>query len=91
MYSAAHGNSHQFFPTYIQKLDTLLQGGIPAGCITEVNNYWLKIYFIHLNSIQIAGPPAIGKTQLCLQMSVVAASYGGVMYIDTEGAFTAQR
>ena len=28
-----------FLPTLLQKLDTLLQGGIPAGCITEVSGY----------------------------------------------------
>lgn len=74
MYCAVHGSSERFFPTFLQKLDALLQGGIPTGCITE-----------------IAGPPAIGKTQLCLQLSIAAASHGGVIYIDTEGAFTAQR
>ena len=37
MYCMAHGNHKRFLPTLLQKLDTLLQGGIPAGCITEVS------------------------------------------------------
>ena len=38
MHCAKRGSSERFFPTHLQSLDTLLQGGIPAGCITEVSN-----------------------------------------------------
>lgn len=38
MYGAVHSSSERFFPTFLQKLDTLLQGGIPTGCITEVGD-----------------------------------------------------
>nr|XP_020469447.1 DNA repair protein RAD51 homolog 3 [Monopterus albus] len=49
-------------------------------------------------STEICGVPGVGKTQLCLQLSVdvqVPQSFGGVggqvIYIDTEGSFLVQR
>ena len=39
MYCVEHDNHQRFLPTLLQKLDMLLQGGIPAGCITEVSGY----------------------------------------------------
>uniref|UniRef100_T1J2H1 DNA repair protein RAD51 homolog 3 n=1 Tax=Strigamia maritima TaxID=126957 RepID=T1J2H1_STRMM len=47
---------------------------------------------------EIAGPPGIGKTQFCLQLSVdvqIPREFAGlgeqVVYIDTEGTFTFER
>ncbi len=47
---------------------------------------------------QISGPPGCGKTQFCIMLSAVSALpkiVGGrgspVIYIDTEGAFSAER
>jgi len=39
MYHVVCGNNERFFPTQLQKLDMLLQGGLPSGCITEVSDY----------------------------------------------------
>ncbi|XP_061415015.1 DNA repair protein RAD51 homolog 2 isoform X1 [Lethenteron reissneri] len=70
-----------FFATSLAALDRDLQGGIPCGSITEV-----------------AGPSGCGKTQFCMMLSALAtlpASLGGldggVIYIDTESAFSAER
>ncbi|XP_078452191.1 DNA repair protein RAD51 homolog 2 isoform X1 [Lampetra planeri] len=70
-----------FFATSLSALDRDLQGGIPCGSITEV-----------------AGPSGCGKTQFCMMLSALAtlpASLGGldggVIYIDTESAFSAER
>ena len=48
--------------------------------------------------LQIAGPPGCGKTQFCMTLSVLATlplaaggCGGNVLYIDTEGAFSAKR
>ncbi|XP_013773850.1 DNA repair protein RAD51 homolog 3-like [Limulus polyphemus] len=54
---------------------------------------------IHTKKItEICGPPGIGKTQICLQLSVnvqIPESCGGVggeaIYIDTEGSFIVER
>ncbi|XP_072031668.1 DNA repair protein RAD51 homolog 2-like [Amphiura filiformis] len=70
-----------FFPSSLLKLDALLHGGFPTGTISE-----------------IAGPPGCGKTQFCIMLSVLATLprelgglNGGVVYIDTESAFSAER
>ncbi|XP_057379404.1 DNA repair protein RAD51 homolog 2-like [Daphnia carinata] len=58
-------------------LDTFLKGGITCGHITE-----------------FSGAPGLGKTQLCLQLALSNALHGkvnGVLYIDSEGAFSASR
>ncbi|XP_037612793.1 DNA repair protein RAD51 homolog 2 [Sebastes umbrosus] len=72
---------HSCFSTSLPALDKLLRGGLPCGTITEV-----------------AGPSGCGKTQMCLMLSVLATlpkSEGGmdsgVIYIDTESAFSAER
>ena len=48
--------------------------------------------------LQVSGPPGSGKTQFCLMLSVQSAlpeAVGGcgspVIYVDTEGAFSAER
>eukprot|EP00050_Salpingoeca_kvevrii_P013926 m.31727 g.31727 ORF g.31727 m.31727 type:complete len:356 (+) comp5396_c0_seq1:31-1098(+) len=68
-------------PTTLPALDAALRGGLICGTITEV-----------------AGPCGCGKTQFCTMMSILAAlppelggTGGAVLYIDTEGAFSAQR
>lgn len=70
-----------FFPTSLPSLDRLLHGGLPCGTVTE-----------------IAGPPGCGKTQFCIMFSVLSTLpptmggiNGGVAYIDTESAFSAER
>ncbi|KZS09300.1 Meiotic recombination protein DMC1/LIM15 [Daphnia magna] len=58
-------------------LDVFLKGGITCGHITE-----------------FSGAPGLGKTQLCLQLAFSNALHGkvnGVLYIDSEGAFSASR
>lgn len=69
------------FSTSLPALDRLLHGGLPRGALTEVT-----------------GPSGCGKTQLCMMLSVLATlpkSLGGldsgVVYIDTESAFSAER
>ncbi|KAL2082373.1 hypothetical protein ACEWY4_022191 [Coilia grayii] len=69
------------FSTSLTELDRLLQGGLPRGTITEVT-----------------GPSGCGKSQMCMMLSVLATlpcSMGGldsgVIYIDTESAFSAER
>ncbi|KAK7504250.1 hypothetical protein BaRGS_00004554 [Batillaria attramentaria] len=71
----------RFFATSLPDLDKVLHGGLPAGTITEV-----------------AGPAGCGKTQFCMTLSVLATlpechggQGGAVLYIDTEGAFSARR
>lgn len=73
--------SRRYLPTSLVPLDTSLRGGLLKGTITEV-----------------VGPSGCGKTQFCTMMAVQAAlpvSRGGmdkpVLYIDTEGAFSAER
>ncbi|GIY07386.1 DNA repair protein RAD51 homolog 2 [Caerostris darwini] len=69
-----------FLPLCLHSLDLLLQGGLPFGSITE-----------------LTGPPGVGKTQFCFMLSVLASlppPHGlgtGVIYIDTESTFCAQR
>uniref|UniRef100_A0A8C1EH75 DNA repair protein RAD51 homolog 2 n=2 Tax=Cyprinus carpio TaxID=7962 RepID=A0A8C1EH75_CYPCA len=69
------------FSTSLPALDRLLRGGLPRGALTEVT-----------------GPSGCGKTQLCIMLSVLATlprSMGGldsgVIFIDTESAFSAER
>ncbi|XP_046550833.1 DNA repair protein RAD51 homolog 2-like [Haliotis rubra] len=76
-----HGRSESksaFLPTTLADLDKVLHGGLPAGTITE-----------------IAGPSGCGKTQFSIMLSVLSAMSGdtdtSVIYIDTEGAFSAER
>lgn len=71
----------RYLPTSLVPLDTSLRGGLLKGTITEV-----------------VGPSGCGKTQFCTMMAIQAAlpvSRGGtdkpVLYIDTEGAFSAER
>lgn len=65
-------------PTSLSELDSALRGGLPAGMITE-----------------ISGPPGCGKTQFCITVSAVTSFSSSenrhVVYIDTEGAFSADR
>ncbi|XP_067680532.1 DNA repair protein RAD51 homolog 2-like isoform X2 [Haliotis asinina] len=67
-----------FLPTTLADLDKVLHGGLPTGTITE-----------------IAGPSGCGKTQFSIMLSVLSAMSGdsdtSVIYIDTEGAFSAER
>ncbi|CAH1790657.1 unnamed protein product [Owenia fusiformis] len=70
-----------FFPLGLDQLDRVLHGGLPAGTITE-----------------IAGPSGCGKTQFSIMLSLLATLPiqnggldGGVIYIDTESAFSAER
>ncbi|XP_031706389.1 DNA repair protein RAD51 homolog 2 [Anarrhichthys ocellatus] len=72
---------HSCFSTSLPALDRLLGGGLHRGTLTEVT-----------------GPSGCGKTQMCLMLSVLATlpkSQGGldsgVIYIDTESAFSAKR
>ncbi|XP_021467980.2 DNA repair protein RAD51 homolog 2 isoform X5 [Oncorhynchus mykiss] len=69
------------FSTSLPALDRLLQGGLPRGTLTEVT-----------------GPSGCGKSQVCMMLSVLATlpKYmggldSGVIYIDTEAAFSAER
>ncbi|KAL0967607.1 hypothetical protein UPYG_G00254410 [Umbra pygmaea] len=69
------------FSTSLPALDRLLQGGLPRGTLTEVT-----------------GPSGCGKSQICMMLSVLATlpkDMGGldcgVIYIDTESAFSAER
>ncbi|XP_066977572.1 DNA repair protein RAD51 homolog 3-like isoform X2 [Macrobrachium rosenbergii] len=71
----------KYIVTFCKGLDDILGGGLPVGAITEV-----------------IGPPGIGKTQLCLQVCIAAqlptsisGVDGEVVYIDTEGSFSARR
>lgn len=63
-------------PTGLPSLDAALRGGLGAGTLTE-----------------IVGPNGAGKTQFALMMCARtwAASRKGVVYLDTEGSFSAQR
>ncbi|XP_066550537.1 DNA repair protein RAD51 homolog 2 isoform X2 [Amia ocellicauda] len=70
-----------YFPTTLQGLDRVLRGGLACGTLTEVT-----------------GPSGCGKSQLCMMLSVLATlpvSMGGldrgVLYIDTESTFSAER
>ena len=69
-----------------------------------VKNSWKQLpkfskYALHVFLLrQIAGPPGCGKTQFCIMLSVLATLPvtmggldGGVAYIDTESAFSAER
>lgn len=61
------------------RMDIFLGGGIKCGHITE-----------------FSGAPGLGKTQLSFQLSAANALYGkissnGVLYIDSEGAFSPSR
>ncbi|XP_077995121.1 DNA repair protein RAD51 homolog 2-like [Glandiceps talaboti] len=74
-------NNCAFLSMSFPALDQVLHGGIPTGSVTE-----------------IAGPPGCGKTQTSILLSVLATLpsrlgglNGGVIYIDTEGAFSAER
>ncbi|XP_018590691.1 DNA repair protein RAD51 homolog 2 isoform X1 [Scleropages formosus] len=71
----------QYFPTSLAALDHWLQGGLACGTLTEMT-----------------GPAGCGKSQLCMMLSVLATLPrsmggldGGVVYIDTESAFSAER
>ena len=71
----------EFLATEIAPLDKHLHGGLPSKSVTE-----------------IVGPSGAGKTQFCLMMTCKAilpreeGGLGGkVVYIDTEGAFSAGR
>ena len=59
------------------ELDLLLRGGVQCGHLTE-----------------FSGAPGLGKTQLCFQLALSNCLKGkrnGVLYIDSEGAFSASR
>ncbi|GAB5572969.1 DNA repair protein RAD51 homolog 2 isoform X8 [Prionailurus iriomotensis] len=75
--------SSVFLATTLSALDEALHGGVACGSLTEA---------------QITGPPGCGKTQFCMMMSILATLptnmgglEGGVVYIDTESAFSAER
>lgn len=75
------GHQQSFLPTSLDDLDKKLHGGLTCGTITE-----------------IAGPAGCGKTQFCIMLSVLATLPrdrggldAGVIYIDTEAAFSATR
>eukprot|EP00038_Savillea_parva_P028934 m.67844 g.67844 ORF g.67844 m.67844 type:complete len:436 (+) comp8472_c0_seq2:61-1368(+) len=79
--TVAHASHQRFISTSVSTLDAALRGGVLAGTVTE-----------------IGGPPGAGKTQFCTMMAVQGAlpqragGLGGtVVFIDTEGAFTAER
>ena len=92
-----------FLSTSIPKLDFILKGGLPPCTVTEVTNcYRGQLYqiilLVYVLVVQISGPPGSGKTQFCMMLSVQSAlpiMMGGcgrpVIYIDTEGAFSAER
>eukprot|EP01065_Artemidia_motanka_P011588 TRINITY_DN16273_c0_g1_i2.p1 TRINITY_DN16273_c0_g1~~TRINITY_DN16273_c0_g1_i2.p1 ORF type:complete len:281 (+),score=28.81 TRINITY_DN16273_c0_g1_i2:84-926(+) len=40
---------------------------------------------------EVAGPPGCGKSQLCLTASALACGTDKVLYVDTEGKFSAER
>ena len=72
-----------FLSTRIPTIDGALRGGLPRGSLSE-----------------IVGPAGVGKTQFCLMMTamaVVGEAQGGlgdqtgVLYIDTERKFAAER
>eukprot|EP01135_Chromosphaera_perkinsii_P009589 Nk52_evm39s1810 gene=Nk52_evmTU39s1810 len=76
-----------FRSTSVDVLDRYLKGGFICGTISE-----------------IVGPPGAGKTQFCLSLTATALladarkqregcndSFSGIIYVDTEGAFSAQR
>ena len=69
--------------TQLASLDRALKGGIPVGSITE-----------------LVGPAGVGKTQMALMLSALVplpqqlgglGEDSGVVYIDTEGKFNAER
>ena len=66
-------------PTGLTALDAHLGGGLPARAVTE-----------------LVGPAGAGKTQLCLAVAAHALIAGAaegsrVLYVDTEGSFSASR
>ena len=66
-------------PTGLANLDAHLRGGLPMRALTE-----------------LVGPAGAGKTQLCLSVAARALVDGSahgarVVYIDTEGSFSATR
>ncbi|XP_004349738.2 hypothetical protein CAOG_01223 [Capsaspora owczarzaki ATCC 30864] len=70
-----------FLPTSLAQLDAALRGGFAFSTITE-----------------LVGPSGCGKTQFCMMLAVQASLPlehgglgGGVVYIDTESAFSATR
>ena len=66
-----------WLPTGLADLDAAMGGGIPAGSLTE-----------------LVGDSGVGKTQLCLTLTALVAASdasAGVIYIDTEGKFSAAR
>ena len=75
-------NPRGYLRTCLEPLDSVLDGGIRAGVITE-----------------IVGPAGLGKTQFCLQMSIIGCldrlegdgSGGRIFYIDTEKKFSGER
>lgn len=59
------------------ELDLFLSGGVPCGQITE-----------------FSGAAGLGKTQLCFQLALsncLQNKCNGVLYVDSEGAFSATR
>lgn len=77
LYQHRVGSGH--LSTLVPPLDAALAGGVAVGSITE-----------------IVGPAGLGKTQFCLGLCISAcldrnALDSKVMYIDTEGKFSATR
>ncbi|XP_071092580.1 DNA repair protein RAD51 homolog 4-like [Haliotis cracherodii] len=63
-----------FFSTGCERLDSILDGGLYTGEVTEV-----------------AGEIAAGKTQICLSSAACVSCQQRVAYVDTCGAFSAER
>jgi RAD51-like protein 1 len=64
----------------------------------QVNVACLFLAVLNISTFQVAGPSGCGKTQFCMMMSVLATQTisqggldGGVVYIDTESALSAER
>ena len=78
------------------RLDDILSGGIHRGQITEfVGKFslWLLVDCI-IEFFYLPGLPGSGKSQLCLQLAAANSLYGttdGILYVDTEGAFSGKR
>ena len=71
--------SSSIVPTGLEALDAHLGGGLPTRTLTE-----------------LVGPAGVGKTQCCLTMAARALVSGSarsarVLYVDTEGSFSASR
>ncbi len=97
----------QTLSTSCAHLDDMLKGGLQRGSLTEVglpplqvmsSMSWCCACFpslhthSHSGASQIVGPPGCGKTQFCIMLAIQAWRLSKpALYIDTEGAFSAER